>query len=140
MFNNQVYASNNRSLYKIIDNNLQLQKNYPQAIRSLKASEEFLALATQRYVYVIDTNDAEKLNYVTNTNQPFYYNLNAAYFEDNTLFGFQTKTLIGLRADYEVNDNLTVGGTFLNLFERPFTQKVNIGDDPINNKIYGFIN
>ena len=58
-------------------------------------------------------------------------------FEDNTLFGFQTKTLVGLRADYEVNDNLSVGGTFLNLFERPFTQKVNIGDDPINNKIYG---
>ena len=58
-------------------------------------------------------------------------------FEDNTLFGFQTKTLLGLRADYEFSDNLTVGGTFLNLFERPFTQKVNIGDDPINNKIYG---
>jgi cell surface protein SprA len=49
-------------------------------------------------------------------------------FEDNTLFGFQTKTLVGVRADYEVNDNLSVGGTFLNLFERPFTQKVNIGD------------
>jgi len=58
-------------------------------------------------------------------------------FEDNSLFGFQTKTLVGLRADYEVNDNFSVGGTFLNLFERPFTQKVNIGDDPINNKIYG---
>ena len=58
-------------------------------------------------------------------------------FEDNTLFGFQTKTLLGLRADYEVSDKLIVGGTFLNLFERPFTQKVNIGDDPINNKIYG---
>ncbi|MEM6964418.1 MAG: cell surface protein SprA [Bacteroidota bacterium] len=58
-------------------------------------------------------------------------------FEDNALFGFQTKTLLGLRADYEVNENFSIGGTFLNLFERPFTQKVNIGDDPINNKIYG---
>ncbi len=58
-------------------------------------------------------------------------------FEDNSLFGFQTKTLVGLRADYELNDKLSLGGTFLNLFERPFTQKVNIGDDPINNKIYG---
>ena len=58
-------------------------------------------------------------------------------FEDNTLFGFQTKTLVGLRADYEVSENFNIGGTFLNLFERPFTQKVNIGDDPINNKIYG---
>ncbi len=58
-------------------------------------------------------------------------------FEDNTLFGFQNKTMIGLRADYEVDANFNIGATFLNLFERPFTQKVNIGDDPINNKIYG---
>ncbi len=58
-------------------------------------------------------------------------------FEDNTLFGFQTKTLLGVRADYEVNDNFNIGATYLHLFERPFTQKVNIGDDPINNRIYG---
>ncbi|MEM9928847.1 MAG: cell surface protein SprA, partial [Bacteroidota bacterium] len=58
-------------------------------------------------------------------------------FEDNTVFSLQTKTMLGLRADYEINDNLSVGGTFMQLFERPFTQKVNIGEDPINNKIYG---
>jgi cell surface protein SprA len=58
-------------------------------------------------------------------------------FEDNTLFGFQRKTMLGLRADYTVSKNLTVGGTYLHLFERPFTPKVNIGDDPINNRIYG---
>ncbi len=62
--------------------------------------------------------------------------INVAY-EDNTLFGFQTKTMIGLRADYQLDENFNIGATFLNLFERPFTQKVNIGDDPINNKIYG---
>ncbi len=58
-------------------------------------------------------------------------------FEDNTLFGFQTKTMIGLRADYQVDENFNIGATFLKLFERPFTQKVNIGEDPINNNIYG---
>ena len=58
-------------------------------------------------------------------------------FEDNTLFGFQTKTLLGVRADYELGKNSSIGATFMNLFERPFTQKVNIGDDPINNKVYG---
>jgi cell surface protein SprA len=58
-------------------------------------------------------------------------------FEDNTLFGFQTKTLIGVRADYMVDKNFNIGGTYLQLFERPFTQKVNIGDDPINNRVYG---
>jgi cell surface protein SprA len=58
-------------------------------------------------------------------------------FEDNTLFGFQQKAMLGMRADYEVNKHLTIGGTYLRLFERPFTQKVNIGDDPINNRMFG---
>jgi cell surface protein SprA len=58
-------------------------------------------------------------------------------FEDNTLFGFQSKTMLGLRADYQLNKDFGIGATFLQLFERPFTQKVNIGDDPINNKIFG---
>lgn len=58
-------------------------------------------------------------------------------FEDNTIFSLQTKTMLGLRADYEINDNFAIGGTMMKLFERPFTQKVNIGEDPINNTIYG---
>lgn len=58
-------------------------------------------------------------------------------FEDNSIFGFQTKTLLGMRADYEGIKNWNIGATYLKLFERPYTQKVNIGDDPINNTIYG---
>ena len=58
-------------------------------------------------------------------------------FEDNNLFGFQTKALIGLRADYRFSDRFNLGATYLHLFERPFTQKVNIGEDPINNRIFG---
>jgi cell surface protein SprA len=69
---------------------------------------------------------------VLNSGQP----INVS-FEDNTLFGFQTKTMLGLRADYKFSEHLTLGGTYLHLFERPFTQKVNIGDDPINNRIFG---
>jgi len=58
-------------------------------------------------------------------------------FEDNSLFGFQSRTMLGVRADYELGKNATIGGTFMQLFERPFTQKVNFGEDPINNKVYG---
>ncbi|MEJ2058498.1 MAG: cell surface protein SprA, partial [Desulfofustis sp.] len=58
-------------------------------------------------------------------------------FEDNTLFGFQLKSMLGLRADYEIDENFYIGATFLQLYERPFTQKVNLGNDPINNRIYG---
>ena len=37
-----------------------------------------------------------------------------------------------------INDNFTLGATWLHLSERPYTQKVNIGDDPISNSMYGF--
>ncbi len=58
-------------------------------------------------------------------------------FENNSLFGFQQKTMLGLRGEYRWNEDIRLGGTYMHLFERPFTQKVNIGDDPVNNRIYG---
>ena len=58
-------------------------------------------------------------------------------FENNSLFGFQNRTMIGARADYRFSEDFSIGGTYMHLFERPFTQKVNIGDDPINNRIFG---
>jgi len=45
--------------------------------------------------------------------------------------------MLGVRADYELGKDAVIGGTFMQLFERPFTQKVNFGDDPINNRVYG---
>ncbi|MDX2135801.1 MAG: cell surface protein SprA [Saprospiraceae bacterium] len=58
-------------------------------------------------------------------------------FEDQTLFGFQNRTMLGARFDYEFSKDLVVGATYMRLFERPLTQKVNFGDDPINNRVYG---
>lgn len=57
--------------------------------------------------------------------------------ESNSLFSIQTKTLAGARFDYKVNKDLTLGGTVMNLYERPLTQKVNVGDEPISNTILG---
>ncbi|HPQ20416.1 MAG TPA: cell surface protein SprA [Saprospiraceae bacterium] len=58
-------------------------------------------------------------------------------FEDNTTFSLQQKTMLGLRADYRVSKKVNLGATYLRLQERPLTQKVQIGDDPINNRIFG---
>ncbi len=58
-------------------------------------------------------------------------------FEDNSLFNFQNRSMFGARFDYTVGKDINVGATFMNLFERPLIQKVNFGDDPINNKMYG---
>ena len=57
--------------------------------------------------------------------------------ESNQFFGLQTKTLIGTHLNYRLNDKLNLGGTVLHLTERPYTQKVTYGEDPISNTIYG---
>lgn len=55
----------------------------------------------------------------------------------NSLFNIQTKTLIGSRFDYRVSEDFNLGGTILNLTERPLTRKINIGDEPISNTVAG---
>ncbi len=58
-------------------------------------------------------------------------------YEDNATFGFQQQNFIGARLDYFVNPKLTIGGTYMRLSERPFTQKTTFGDDPIKNTVLG---
>ncbi|MEQ8324758.1 MAG: cell surface protein SprA [Vicingaceae bacterium] len=67
-----------------------------------------------------------------NSNTPIKVSL-----ESNSLFNIQTKTLLGTRVDYDIDENTKVGGTVLNLTERPLTNKVNIGDEAISNTIVG---
>ena len=57
--------------------------------------------------------------------------------ENNELFGLQQRSLTGSRFDYRVNNKLNLGGTFMNLTEKPLTQKVNIGEEAISNTIWG---
>ncbi len=57
--------------------------------------------------------------------------------ESNTMFSIQSKTLMGTHLDYHVSNDFNLGATILNLTERPLTQKVNIGDEPISNTIWG---
>ena len=57
--------------------------------------------------------------------------------ESNSLFSIQTKTMMGTRFDYALSDQFSMGATLLNLRERPLTQKVNIGNEPVNNSIVG---
>lgn len=57
--------------------------------------------------------------------------------ESNSLFSVQQKSLWGTRLDYKAGRNLTLGGTFLRFSERPITQKVSIGDEPVSNIVAG---
>ena len=54
------------------------------------------------------------------------------------LFSMQRKTMLGAYANYAFSDNFNIGGTFLHMQERPLTEKVEYGADPISNSIFGF--
>lgn len=57
--------------------------------------------------------------------------------ENNALFGRQTKRFTGIDVQHRFSEELLIGGTYLNLNERPITQKADYGTEPINNSIYG---
>lgn len=58
-------------------------------------------------------------------------------YETNDLFGLDKKTLLGLRGDYKIDENSTLGFTFLNLEQTTINDKVRIGEEPTNNSIFG---
>ena len=57
--------------------------------------------------------------------------------ESTQMFNIQTKRLMGAHVDYKFNKDFFIGGTIMNLNERPLTQKVNYGDEPISNTMWG---
>ncbi|MEM7484107.1 MAG: cell surface protein SprA [Bacteroidota bacterium] len=57
--------------------------------------------------------------------------------ENNAVFGQQTRRFTGINVEHKFNDNFVLGGTLLNLNERPLTQKSNFGIEPVNNTIFG---
>ena len=62
-------------------------------------------------------------------------------FENNATFGLQQKSYLALRLDYlaknTASEQLSIGGTVVRLSERPYFTKVDYGEDPIRNAMYG---
>ena len=63
-------------------------------------------------------------------------NINASV-ESNDNYGMQRKTMVGVNMDYEVSKNLVLGGTVMFLNEQPLTTKVNMGNEPLKNTLWG---
>lgn len=57
--------------------------------------------------------------------------------ENNSVFGQQTRRFMGLNVEHKFSDKFQIGGTFLRMTERPFTQKSSFGQESVNNTIYG---
>lgn len=58
-------------------------------------------------------------------------------YEKNDLFQLASKTLLGLRGIYDYNEKTKIGFSFLNLNQTTLSDKVRIGEEPLNNSIFG---
>lgn len=86
IFNNQVYTARDRNLYVVENNALVLKNTSTQTIKSIEASSAYLTVGTQRTIVVFSDNLTEVASHTSTSTDPFYYNLNTAYFENNELF------------------------------------------------------
>ena len=57
--------------------------------------------------------------------------------ENQSTFSMQRKTLVGTHLEYKFNKDFSLGGTIMHLSESPLTTKVNTGNEPISNTIWG---
>ena len=57
--------------------------------------------------------------------------------ENQSMFSMQRKSLLGTHLEYKFDKDFSVGGTFMHLSEMPLTTKVNTGNEPISNSIWG---
>lgn len=57
--------------------------------------------------------------------------------ENQSLFNMQRKTMLGLDLTYAFSKDFKIGGTIMHLSEKPITNKVNTGDELLNNTLWG---
>ncbi|MEX0895237.1 MAG: cell surface protein SprA [Balneolaceae bacterium] len=59
-------------------------------------------------------------------------------YENQEFTSIAQKSFVGVRAEYQVNNDINFGGTFFRYNERPLDDKIRIGDEPITNTVFGF--
>lgn len=63
-------------------------------------------------------------------------NVTASY-ESNEFYGMQRKTMLGMNLQYDFSKDFVLGGTLMYLNEQPLTSKVNMGEEPLRNTLWG---
>jgi len=57
--------------------------------------------------------------------------------ESQDLISMQRKTMVGSYASFAASEKLNIGGTLLYMNERPITNKVDLGEEPVSNLMLG---
>ncbi len=58
-------------------------------------------------------------------------------YENNQFFSIGQKNFTGVRAEYFVSDDISLGSTLFRLNEQTLSEKIRIGNEPINNTVLG---
>ncbi len=58
-------------------------------------------------------------------------------YENNQLNVIGQKNFTGLRAEYQVTDDISIGGTYFKLKEQPLSDKIRVENESLNNTILG---
>lgn len=90
---------------------------------------------TENSDYTVDYN----MGIVTITNQSIIDSgaSISVSLENQSMFSTQRKTLLGVDLNYAFSKNFNLGATILHFSEKSITEKVNIGQETINNTIWG---
>ena len=57
--------------------------------------------------------------------------------ETDSEYGMQRKTMFGVNWEYDFTKNLVIGGTLQHMTEQALTSKVAMGEEPLNNTLWG---
>ncbi|OUO98592.1 cell surface protein SprA [Barnesiella sp. An22] len=57
--------------------------------------------------------------------------------ENQSMFNMQRKTMLGLDLNYAFSKDFNIGATIMHLSEKPLTEKVSMGDEVLNNTLWG---
>lgn len=57
--------------------------------------------------------------------------------ESNTAYNMQRKTMLGMNWAYDFSKDFKLGGTLMHLNEKPLTSKVGMGEEPLQNTLWG---
>ena len=57
--------------------------------------------------------------------------------ESNSEYGMQRKTMYGVNWEYDFSKDFVLGGTLMHLSEQALTSKVSMGEEPLNNTLWG---
>lgn len=144
----ELYEEKKANAARVSKNNFYLMEGQAKGVVSDSYSLGISLVEGSVNVYANGTELQEGTDYVVDYSIGSITILNERYlqrgqeirieYENNQFTQIEQKGFTGLRAVYELTPGVRIGGTYLNLKERPLQDKIRIGNAPVNNSAIGF--